>query len=157
MDQDLKDYLDRQFTDLRQEVRQELSELRQSTEGQFGEVRQELSELRQSTEGQFGEARQETSELRQSTESQFSELRDEVHKTRILTEDLRHMIQAVAEGVGGNTETMRQLHEENQRKLRELRGTMEASHRHLDSRVANHDDQTARLGYRVNLLERVKS
>jgi chromosome segregation ATPase len=123
MDQELKDYLDRQADHLERE---------------FAEAR---------------EFRKETSRRFEEVDRQFAELRDEVHQARILVEKLDDKIDLVAEGVQSNTEVMHRLVDEKGRELREHKVVMESAHRHLEQRVSRHDTEIAALGSRVRQLE----
>ena len=90
MEQDLKDYLDRQFTELRQDMNRRFEETTRSTNGRFEEM-----------DGRF-----------EAMSGEIAGLRDEAHQTRVLVETLNDKIDLLAEGVTANTEVMHRRFEE---------------------------------------------
>ncbi len=145
MDQELKDYLDRQQAYLEREFA-EAREFREETNRQFAKMNGQFAEIN----GQFVEVNGQFAEMKGRIDALEEKLSDEIHLTRVLVEKLDDKVDLVAEGVQNNTEVMHRLFEENQRELREHKAVIEPAHRHLEQRVSRHDAEIAALRRRAS-------
>jgi len=163
MDQELKDYLDRQrdyldrqFAETREETSRQFVEAREETNRQLAEVREEMNRRFEETDRQFAETNRrldETNRRFEETDQQLAELRQEVHESGILFEDLEGKFQMVVEGLDNNTQETHRLVDEVRRELREARAPIEYALKDLGPRVTKHDQQLQEHDQRLSALE----
>ncbi len=142
MEQELRDYLDRQFV-----------EAREGTNQQFAEANRQFAEARDETNRRFAEVGAKMDRRFEAIDRQYAELRQEVHEIGILFEELGSRFQAIAEGVDNNTQQTKRLVAEVRRDLSEARAPMEGALKDLGPRVTKHDRQLQEHGQRLSALE----
>jgi len=160
MDQELKDYLDRQSEYLERqfaELSGEIHQTRALVEKLDGKLSGEIEKLDGKLSGEIekldGKLSGEIHQTRVLVEKLDGKLSGEIYQMRILVEKLDDKIDLVAEGVQSNTEVMHRLVDENRHELQEHKVVMESAHRHLEHRVSGHDTEIVALRRRVRQLE----
>ena len=115
MDQDLKVYLDEQFTRMDEQFAR-MDERFEKVDERFEKVDEQFARM--------DERFARMDERFEKVDERFEKLEDEVHRNRIVTEGLRDDLRQVADGVAANTE-----------RLEKLQRHFEDSHTKLEARV----------------------
>ena len=68
-----------EMTQVRQELRGEMAQLRQELKEEISQLRQEISQLRQHVDGEINQLRQEIAQMRQHVVSEISQLRRDMN------------------------------------------------------------------------------
>ncbi len=118
MDNELKDYLDR---------------LERHVDTRFEENR---GHLERHVDARFEENRGQLADFRREVEQRFEQADDKIRQTHVVVEDVRGLVETVAEGVVAVRESQQQNTEELKEEIGEVRDLLTASYRYLDRRLA---------------------
>ena len=135
LDQELIAYLDRRFT----ETREQLNSFQSAVEGRFVGVEQRLDEH----DREFAQARLDRKSLREEL----------VRRIGVVEEQLREEVQIVAEGVGTMDEKLDRFREETTHEFGETRAMIRLSYNELDRRLRSLETRTEDLDVRLRRLE----
>jgi exonuclease VII small subunit len=125
MDSELREYLDRHFEENRQH-------LERHVDARFEENRQHLE---RHVDTRFEENQEQISELRNHVDARFEKVDGQIRQTHVVIEEVRGLVQTVAEGVVAVREAQQEINRELKADVGEVRDLLTASYRHLDQRL----------------------
>lgn len=143
----LERHVDVRLAESRQQLEGRLAESRQQLEGHFderlaesrqqleGRFDERLEESRQQLEGRFDESRTQLARFRRDVETRFEHVDGQIRRAHVLVEDVRGLVEAVAEGVGAVREVQEKAGQELKGDIGEVRDLLTASYRYLDRRL----------------------
>lgn len=129
MDSELKDYLDR--------LERHIDTRFEESQAQLADFRHEVDQrFKHHVDARFKESQAQLADFRHEAGQRFERLDDKVRQTQVVVEDVRGLVQTVAEGVVAVRERQQQGTEELKEEIGEVRDLVTTSYRYLDRRLS---------------------
>ncbi len=150
MDSELKDYLEAmerrvnarfdeshgQMAEFRRDVDAQMAVFRGEVDARFEENQAQMAVFRGEVDARFEENQAQVAEFRRDVEQRFEQTDDRIRRTHVVVEDVRGLVQTVAEGVVAVRESQQRNTRELKEEIGEVRDLLTASYRYLDRRLS---------------------